>query len=273
MGRIVVRQHKECKKPYRIPGLQKSVYSLEELVYRYQKNIFSLEEKVVDLDLCDWLEQEMGQEILAAKLREEILSGCGMERFLELIFAGIPFCTEEEMERAVMIFESWAEQNPLEKKIARIENLMEQKENREAVSASLEVLKEAEGDEKNETLLYHNLGVMAAGEFYFDVAAEYFKRAWEIGKREESRKMYMLSLRFSLSKEEYVERIGRENLGEERAVELETEILALLEEEKQGRNRLAFQELLNEYESGNRGLYREKLKNLLHEWKEEWRYG
>lgn len=272
MGRIVVRQQKETKNPYMIPGLHKRVYSLEELVYQYVRNISCLEEKIVDVNLCDWLEWEMDQQDMAERLRRLILQGCKTEEFLEKIFTEIPFCTKQELEQMKGILTTWINQSPMERKKARIDHMMDKGDNRGAMVACLDLLKESEDDENMQVILYHNLGVIAAQSFYFDMAADYFKRAFEIGQREEAKKLYMLSLRLSLPKAEYVARIGKEGLGEERAVELEEEILELLPEEKISKNRVAYDCLVSDWESGNQGIFQENVALLLGKWKEKWRH-
>lgn len=277
MGRIIVRQHRESKKPYKIPGLQRNVYSMEELVWHYMKNLTCLEEKILDLELCDWLETEMEQEIFAKELRQLIIEGNGIASFLEKILSEIPFYSENELSYYKEILAGFREANLSERKKIRMQHLMDKGDIRGALKVCLELLQEAVEDETaseaENAQLYHNLGVMAAREFYFDIASEYFKKAFKIGKSEESRKQYMLSLRFALPKKEYVERISTEGLGEEWAVQLEEEIMELLQEEKNSGNRQAFMELLNDFENGNRGIFQEKVTGLFNDWKEQWRYG
>lgn len=272
MGRIVLRQQRETKNPYVIPGLNKRVYSLEELVYSYFQNLSYLEERIVDVSLCDWLEWEMNRKELAEELRNLMVHDCKIEGFLNKIFSSISYCTKEELEEVKKHLTIWAEQNPLERKKARIDYMMDKGNGREAMVACLELLKETEDNPEMQGILYHNLGVMGARGFYFDMAADFFKKAYEINHREETREMYMLSLRMSLSKTEYVERIGKEGLGEERAVLLEEKILEMLPEEKMSKNRIAFEGLVKDWESGNQGLFQENLRALLGEWKEKWRY-
>lgn len=272
MGRIIVRKQKETKVPYEIPGLGKRVYSMEELVYQYNCNLLDLEEKIMDLGLCDWLEENMDQKELAEDLRQLIIQGCSMENFVGMLLERIPFCTVEEIQQTKERLAAWADKSPVERKRLRIERLMEKGDNQAAMIGIRSLLKETEDDRDMQAVLYHNLGVIAARGFYFEAAAEYFKRAFETGHREESEKMYMLALRFSLQKEEYVARIGREDLGERDAVALEEEILNILQEEKVSKNRIIYQQLVKDWEDKNQDICKESTNLLLGEWKERWRY-
>lgn len=271
MGRIVVRKQKETKNPYVIPGLNRRIYSLEELVYVYFQNLSFLDETIIDIELCDWLEKEMNFTGLAGKLKLLVLQDCGMEPFLNLIFSSIPYYREEELDEIQKVLSDWLDQIPLERKKAHMDHLLDQGNGREAMAGYLKL--EREGKEEPEILgkIYHNMGVIYAKRFDFHKAAEYFQKACQLTENKESKEMYMLSLRMSLSKADYVERIGREGLLEEQAVLLEEKILALLSQEAESRYRLMFEQLIRNRENGNQGLYQEGLNQLLREFKETWR--
>ena len=57
-----------AKEPYRIPGLEINVFSMEELCYCMKENAFLLDLSLLDDGLLDWMEQECGLGELAQRL-------------------------------------------------------------------------------------------------------------------------------------------------------------------------------------------------------------
>ncbi len=270
MGKIIVRKQKETTISYMIPGLQRNVYSLEELLYGYISNLAYLDEQIVDGALCSWLSEQMGQAELAEKLSVSIKESGKANDFLRTLVEWVPFCTPKEKEDIGHILDSWSEQSVADRKKLRFAQLMEKGSYKDALLCGLELAEGLEGVEQAK--IYHNLGVLCAKGFYFEMAAGFFAKAYAGNQLEESKELYMLSLRMSLPKQAYVERIGREDLGEELAVELENKILDLIEAEKNSKYRLLADEAKLDLENNNQGLFAEKLSKLLGEWKEKWRF-
>ena len=61
-----------AEKPYNVPGLEMSVYSMEELCYCFRENAFLLDGSLCDERLADWVEKECGLPQVAEEIRNLI---------------------------------------------------------------------------------------------------------------------------------------------------------------------------------------------------------
>lgn len=272
MGRIIVRKKIENKKAYEIPGLKIKVYTPEELVYAYYRNLPRLEPQIMDEALLSWLAY-CGRESLSKHLAEYVNGSADkLPAFVGAVLSGISFYKEEEIQEAQKALQDWNLTDPYVRKKEKMDYLFENGRIREALTGYDEIIRE--GDRLSEEFLaavYHNRGVVYARLFLFDTAAASFKRAWELSKATDSKELYMLSLRMSLPKESYVNRISEEELGEENAVELEEKLLELLNTEERSPNRSVFSRARKQKELGNQANYEEMLHELIEDLKQSWR--
>lgn len=272
MGRIVVRRKTEIKKAYEIPGLKMKVYTPEELVYVCYQNLPRLEPQIMDEELLSWL-RDCGRGALSERLAQSISRGSeGLTDFVITLFSGIPFYDKEEIQTAKEALLEWNQADPNMRKKEKLDYLFESGRVREAMDGYDELIRE--GDALSGEFLaavYHNRGAAYAKMFLFEEAASSFQRAWELSGAPDSKELYMLSLRMSLPKESYVNRIAEEGLGEEMAVELEEKLLELLKREESSENRHRLTQLKKQKEVGNQAHYEEELHALAEDLKQTWR--
>ena len=272
MGRIVVRRKTEIKKAYEIPGLKIKVYTPEELVYAYYQNLPRLEPQIMNEEILFWL-KDCGREKLSERLVQSAKKGAdGLTEFVITLFSGIPFYNKEEIQGAKEALLEWNQADPNIRKKEKLDYLFETGRVREAMDGYDALIRE--GDSLSDEFLaavYHNRGVAYAKLFLFEEAAPSFQRAWELSGSPDSKELYMLSLRMSLPKESYVNRIAEEGLGEEKAVELEEKLLQLLKRETDSKNRSQLTKLRKQKEVGNQAYYEEGLHALVEDLKQTWR--
>jgi hypothetical protein len=272
MGRIIVRRKTQPKEPYELPGLKCKVYTPEELAYVYYRNLPRLETEILDERLTEWLEDQnlpgLAAE-LSDYLEEETADLAG---FVEKVLSGISFYEEEEIQAAVAALGKWNQEDPCLRKKEKTDYLLEEGKVQEALAGYDQLVRE--GQDLSDAFLsqvYHNRGVCLASMFLFEEAAGSFGRAWKLSGAPDSKELYMLSLRMSLSKEAYVNRIAEEKLGEEDAVALEEKLLEILQEEENCANRKRFREIKKQKELGNQAYYTEGLDRLVEDLKKSWR--
>lgn len=272
MGRIIVRRKTEVKTAYEIPGLKMKVYTPEELVYAYYQNLSRLEPEIMEEKLLSWL-RGCGREALAERLLENIKEGAdGFVSFVIRLFSEITFYSEEEIVEAGKALSDWSQAEPNVRKKEKMDYLFETGRVQEAMEGYGEIIQEGEAlSGEFLAAVYHNQGVAYARLFDFARAAASLKKAWELSASPDSKELYMLSLRMSLPKESYVNRIGEEGLGEEEAVALEEKLLELLKKEELSENRKRLAEARREKELGNEAHCREILHTLTEDLKQTWR--
>ena len=272
MGRIVVRRKTEVKKAYESPGLKMKVYTPEELVYAYYRNLPRLEPQIMNEEILSWL-KECGREKLSEQLAQSAAKGAdGLTEFVITLFSGIPFYNKEEIQEAKEALLEWNQADPHVRKKEKLDYLFESGRVREAIDGYDELIRE--GDTLSEEFLaaiYHNRGTAYARMFLFEEAAPSFQRAWELSGAADSKEHYMLSLRMSLSKESYVNRIAEERLDEEKAVELEEKLLEFLKKEESSESRSRLTKLKKQKKVGNPAYYEEELHALAEDLKQTWR--
>ena len=272
MGRIVVRRKTEIKKAYEIPGLKLKVYTPEELVYVFYQNLPRLEAWIMNEEMLSWL-RDCGREALSERLAQSAAKGAeGLTDFVITLFSGIPFYNKEEIQEAKEALLDWNQADPNRRKKEKLDYLFETGRVREAMDGYDELIRK--GDMLSEEFLaavYHNRGVAYARLFLFEEASSSFQRAWELSGAPDSKELYMLSLRMSLPKESYVNRITEEGLGEEKAVELEERLLELLKKEAGSESRSRMTKLKKQKEIGNQAYYEEELHTLVKDLKQTWR--
>lgn len=271
MGRIIVRKRIEEKQPYVVPGLGIKVYSPEELVYVYYHNLPQLGMEIVDSNLLSWLEAN-GRKQLAGSLlqflgREDNV----LADFIAAVFSGIRFYTEDEVKTAYNFLREWIHADPMLRKKEKMDYLMDRGKIREAIDGYEELAGKEELADSLLGAVYHNLGVAYGKLFLFEDAAGYFKRAWQILGTPDSKDAYMFSLRMSLPKESYVNRIVEEGLGEEGAVLLEEKILEMLKDEEKSDMQTRLDEIKKEKQMGNNTYFRTAVKAYVDDRKHAWR--
>lgn len=272
MGRIIVRRKTEVKTAYEIPGLKLRVYTPEELVYAYYQNLPRLEPEIMDEELLSWLRGQ-GRTSLSEKLLQIIKEeGDGFVSFVVQLFSEISFYSEEEIKEAGKALSNWNQAEPNIRKKEKLDYLFEVGRVKEAMEGYTEIIQQKDTlSDEFLAAVYHNQGVAYARLFDFAQAADSLKKAWELSGAPDSKELYMLSLRMSLPKESYVNRIGEEGLGEEQAVELEEKLMELLKKEELSENRQRLAEARRQKELGNGAQCGEILHSLTEDLKQTWR--
>ncbi len=104
----------------------------------------------------------------------------------------------------------------------------------------------------------------------FDIAAKYYKRAYEMSKDEESGVQYLSSLRSYLSEEEYIRFIAEHSEYHELSLELEKKITTAKGEFEASRENRMLSALKIYKEEGNVASYYEEIDKIIYRLKEDY---
>ena len=68
-------QVKKAVHPYYIESISTNIFTIEELCFYLQKNIYLIDETIMNEGLCDWIRDELGLGRLYRKLYEQLEKG------------------------------------------------------------------------------------------------------------------------------------------------------------------------------------------------------
>ena len=72
MSGYVLCQIKKAKNPYYIESISTNIYSIEELCYYLQQNIYLIDNTIINEKLCDWIRDALGLDKLYRKLYKQL---------------------------------------------------------------------------------------------------------------------------------------------------------------------------------------------------------
>ncbi|SDB03465.1 hypothetical protein [Butyrivibrio sp. INlla16] len=192
-------------KPYYLEKIGRRIYSIEELCYCITQNAFLIDVDSFEMSLVDWIGNELGLEKLADELRHMIVHKCSAVSLAGMILDYVGYSTKEEIDSTEETLRSNADMDIYEKRMSRAEFLMKQGHITQAFSEYDYLLKHMPEMDKNiKSKIEHNQGVMYAHLFMYDMAAEFFHKAWEDGGADESYLGYLAAKRMMMDEKEYV---------------------------------------------------------------------
>ena len=225
VSRVLICTGKYANEPYHLEKVCVNVYCVEELCYLFANNPFMINTEIMDKHLPEWLREQCGLPELADRLTLVMKKGIQAGEFVDIIIDYVNYCTEAEIARMDEILKSNAGLNDFERKKKQADYLLQNNRHLMALREYEDLNRELPDTENAlRPAIYHNMGYAYAGLFMFDIAAKYYKRAYEMSKDEESGVQYLSSLRSYLSEEEYIRFIAEHSEYHELSLELEKKI-------------------------------------------------
>lgn len=189
MGELILCNQMLAEVPYYVSRASLNVYSLEELSYYIEHNVYLLEEDFMSEELCDWMEQELGLKKAAERLRELCKRKATMAEFVTVILQESGYCSSSQAAQIVEILTELENKSEYECTKMRADRYVA---NKRYISGIYEYRRLLEMDDcPNEGILgnvWHNLGKAYAGLFLFEEAANCFWTAYTHNQNMESLK-------------------------------------------------------------------------------------
>ena len=66
MGNLILCHDRHAAHPYEITRIHSRIFTIEELCYYLCNNLYLIDYTIMNEQLCDWLDEELGMEELAA---------------------------------------------------------------------------------------------------------------------------------------------------------------------------------------------------------------
>ena len=85
MGELILCNQEIAAMPYYLESVSCNVYSLEELSYCIETQLYLIDAEIMNEELCDWIEKELKEKELAKRLKEIIQKEGSFVDFVELL--------------------------------------------------------------------------------------------------------------------------------------------------------------------------------------------
>ncbi len=191
MSGLIFCSFQRAAKPYYLESAKQNIYSIEELCYFLQDNIYLLDENIMTTEFCDWLETEVEAEELAQKLRRLMEDQKGFRMFCMQIIMDSGYFSKNEMQFLGMKLQKMDHQSNYENRKIKADQLMEKKRYLAAISEYRSLLLTAADNPSDVRVsgdIWHNMGTAYAYLFCFERAVSCYEHAYELSHRVDSLK-------------------------------------------------------------------------------------
>lgn len=217
-----------AERPYYMKSMHIRIYSMEELCYYMWENASLLDEEILKEELIQWIDKECKMEQLAKQLYEICHFDGSIHAFVNAVLTAAGFREPEEiklLEKRIRTYEGMSRAG---REKAQADHLFLSGRYVAAMERYMALIEKTEPLAKNAgveekrflTLLYHNVATVFARLFFYEEAAAFYERAFELG--EESELKYALMCKRMICTPVQFEVFVREHAGyKERAYEAE----------------------------------------------------
>ena len=206
MGSLILCHDKRADAPYEITRIHCKIYTIEELCYYLCNNLYLIDYTIMNEQLLNWLDEELGFTELASNLRDVIRMRGSVEKFVLTILKSSKIYREPEMIRIQNVLERLKNQKDIERQKYKGDNLLESGEIEEAIlvyQAILNQEKDESVDPKFYGKIYAGLGAAYGRLFLYQESAKMYDRAYQICEDRTLLKPYLYASYKYMSLEEY----------------------------------------------------------------------
>lgn len=211
MGSLILCHDRQAKHPYEITRIHKKIYTIEELCYYICNYLYLVDFTVVNHQLCNWLDQELGLTELAAELRVQLSRNVSLEQFLLTILESSNIYTASEVNRIEGILEQLKNQKDVEREKYKGDALLGNGEYDAAILVYRQLL-EKDWDESMPKdfygRIYANIGSCYGRLFLYEEAAKQYKEAVSLTDDPDVLRAFIYSCRRAYPHDEYVKMLS-----------------------------------------------------------------
>ncbi len=214
--------------PYFIQSIGTNIYSIEELCYYLHRNLYLVDDSLMNAGLCKWISQELGMKELARRLA--ILLGHGsvpLEDFACEILRSINYLPQDELRSYRNKISALEKQSvPVRGKL-KGDCLMENRKYVNAIRVYRTVLEQVSsraGSPRFSGSVYHNLGCAYSRLFQKEEALECFEKAYDCLHTRDSLKHYLLAYSNAKTPVEYESRMNEMKVDDQTRKEIQDAI-------------------------------------------------
>lgn len=194
-----LREGNIAEHPYYLECMSVHIYSLEELCYLIEKNIYLIDESWICDALYDWIDTELGLDRMSLELKRIAGKTNNVFSIAAVIFTYSGLYSAEELKHLQMLLQEMNGKSPMERRKMRGDHLLAAGKYRQAIYVYLELLHPDQAKQMTEELqgdILHNQGVAYARMFLFHEAAVCFIESYKLRKNEASKKAYLFAMNY-----------------------------------------------------------------------------
>ena len=191
MGDLIFCSFKCAAKPYYLESAKQNIYSIEELCYFLQDNIYLLDENIMTVEFCNWLEVELEARQLADKLRVLMEQKRGFRAFCLQLIVDSGYFSKNEMQFLGMKLQKMDHQSNYENRKIKADQLMGKKMFLAAIEEYQNLLLTSTGSPSDTRVsgdIWHNMGTAYAKMYCFERAVNCYEKAYSLSHRVDSLK-------------------------------------------------------------------------------------
>lgn len=210
--------------PYTIPGLEVSVYCIEELCYLLGENAVLLDQTIMRRELVEWIEKECGLKELARELYPIVQRAGSLSGFVCLILEYTGLNDGMYIENVRRTLKRGAGLSAIERHKKQIDYLVEKKRYVSAIRGYRTLVEKWDAVSKDHSSvlpglnvlssIHHNMGVAYAGLMLYEHAATAFENAYKLDGEKVHFRAYLAAKRLSMSESEYIAFVGGDSANQ-----------------------------------------------------------
>ncbi len=214
--------------PYYIQNIGTNIYSIEELCYYLYRDLYLVDDSLMNAGLCKWIGRELGMKELARRLAMLMEhSTVPLEDFACEILRSINYLPQDELRSYRNKISALEKQSPPVRKKLKGDCLMENRKYVNAIRVYRTLLEEIAGRPSSPRFsgsIYHNLGCAYSRLFQKEEALECFERAYDCLHTRDALKHYLLAYSNAKTPIEYESRMAEMKVDDQTRKEIQDAI-------------------------------------------------
>ncbi len=267
MGKLILCEKPLAALPYYIENLSLNVYSLEELCYYIENNVYLVEQDFMNEELTDWIGKELHERKLAEKLLNIRNNNGTLSSFVTCILTETGYTPPNRIAEIAQILKEMDGKSAFACAKIRADRYLQRGRFVNALSIYQSLFASEDAAKEDIALrgsLLHNMGCAYANLFLFAQAAEAFENAYKLTGAKESLQQCLAAFRFTHDENGFYETAKRYGVSEEEQERISSALTQLSRDE----TITTFEkELDGEGETAQAA----KRLELLEQWKQEYR--
>lgn len=198
MGKLILCTGKIAEQPYVFNTTKVAIRSMEELCYYIYHNVETISEDLYQLDLIEFIRNELGLSQRADYLQELLRKKVGLKDLVVCFLCSADYYDKSEINQLLTEIDTLYRLKPIQRKKRQADYFMKHQQWKDAMREYRNILNSKEFTELTSEEygdILHNMGVLEAKTGAFLVAANKFYEAYERNHRDESLKQYLFALR------------------------------------------------------------------------------
>ena len=216
-----------AREPYYMDCISTNLYSMEELCYVLDKNIYLIDQDVINEDLIFWLRDQLGRTLLAQRLLSlKEKQNASLWEMLSLLFQEINYFSHAERRTFENKIKALEREDFLHRNKKKADTLAENGMYVKAIEIYLSLLASPQLQEQTGLLgsVYHNMGCVYSYLFQKEEALRYFEKAYQLLHTGEAIKSYLYAFYMAKTPIEYASKLSELGVDEATAREVKEEI-------------------------------------------------